>query len=424
MSGFITRILKFLDGLIISLIVLLSVCSCVWCSNSSIYKVGIMRYFFNWLVLDKLCYLMSLLTIVLWFILWIIGVKSLVLRLSVFSGLVTYITTKALIFWVFYELCIICTLYMLVVKSSYPERYLSSWYFGGYILLSSVPMLVCVCFISLYRGSFKFVSWPCFGVDKNINIIYIILLILFLTKIPVFPFHGWLPLVHAEARSPVRVILRGYIMKLGLVGLVRMCYRLVVRHMNVAIIIVLSYSVMFLIASMFEYDAKRWLAFLRLSHILLSICILISSRYLGDFYRFSYCFGHGLSVASAFLVIWWGYEIRGSRMWKILVKIIGGGFVLHVISGIIFLNICSFPPTLQFFGELWAVVGYLPFIDWFGLFFIIIYIFSGRLIGFIMYGLIICSPLELTYGYKGGLDHLLSCSLYLSLVNLLFFIVV
>lgn len=47
--------------------------------------------------------------------------------------------------------------------------------------------------------------------------------VLFITKIPLPPFHIWLPIVHAEARRAVSICLRGYIMKLGVLGVCRFC---------------------------------------------------------------------------------------------------------------------------------------------------------------------------------------------------------
>lgn len=83
-------------------------------------------------------------------------------------------------------------------------------------------MLLCLFCLSLEFGSFNLglwssVPWEGFGV-------VLLLSVLFITKIPLYPFHVWLPIVHAEASSPVSVCLRGYIMKLGLLGVFRFCF--------------------------------------------------------------------------------------------------------------------------------------------------------------------------------------------------------
>nr|AAG60024.1 NADH dehydrogenase subunit 4 [Schistosoma malayensis] len=423
MSGFFACFYWFLTGFIVAFVYLLIFYVWVWYSNCSMMILGVKNYLCGgWVILDNLSCLMLTLTLIICLVLWLVGVKSIILYVSIASSMVTYVVSNSLVFWFFYELSIISALYLLVTNSPYPERYISSWYFGGYIILGSVPLLVSICFIGLSNGSFNVINWS--SGNSEISSMYLLMVLIFLSKISVFPFHGWLPLVHAEASGSVSIILSGYIMKLGLVGLVRLCGCVLVDYLYGYSVFLLGYSVAYLIAAMLECDAKRWLAYLSLSHMLIGMCILLSSSYCGDYYTFIYCLGHGLSVCLSFMVIWFGYEISGSRNWSIVVKIIGGGLIMHVVAGFIFLNVCGFPPTLQFFGELWLVINYVTVSDFVCLVLVSIYIFSGSIIGFIIYGLVICSPGNVSYEYNGGLDNLLSCIIYLSLLNLFLFVVI
>nr|AJZ76842.1 NADH dehydrogenase subunit 4 [Schistosoma japonicum]ALV84558.1 NADH dehydrogenase subunit 4 [Schistosoma japonicum]ALV84726.1 NADH dehydrogenase subunit 4 [Schistosoma japonicum]ALV84774.1 NADH dehydrogenase subunit 4 [Schistosoma japonicum]ALV84798.1 NADH dehydrogenase subunit 4 [Schistosoma japonicum] len=423
MSRFTSCFSSFITGFVVTFIFLLIFYSSIWVSDSSMVMVGVKYYLCDGLVIiDTLSCLMIFLTSIIWLVLWLVGSKDIVLFISVFSAMITYVVSNSLVFWFFYELSIISALYMLIVGSPYPERYISSWYFGGYILLSSVPLLLGICFIGLNSGSFNVILWDKGDMCDSYGA-FLLIIVMFLTKIPVFPFHGWLPLVHAEASSPVSIILSGYIMKLGLVGLVRLCGWLLIDYIYYFSTFLLCYSVVYLVAAVFECDSKRWLAYLSLSHILIGVCILLTSTYCGDYLAFIYCLGHGLSVALLFMVIWFGYEISGSRNWGILVKIFGGGLIMHFIMGFVFLNVCGFPPALQFFGELWLVINYITLGDIISLLLVSIYIFSGSIIGFIIYGLVICSPINTSYEYSGGLDNFLFCIMYLSLLNLILFIV-
>lgn len=113
-------------------------------------------------------------------------------------------------------------LLVLILKSSpYSERYSAFWYFLGYIVFSSLPMLFVIFCLFGHTGELSFLNWG--RIDHREGLPVIFLCILFLTKLPIFPFQAWLPVVHAESSSIVSVCLRGYVMKLGLLGLVRLC---------------------------------------------------------------------------------------------------------------------------------------------------------------------------------------------------------
>lgn len=72
-------------------------------------------------------------------------------------------------------------------------------------------------------------------------------------------------------------------------------------------------ALLFFFCATRELDGKRWLAFLSLSHIMISsVCL-----YLGDFnlsgVSFLYCLGHGISAGVIFICLWGLYEVFGSR---------------------------------------------------------------------------------------------------------------
>lgn len=115
----------------------------------------------------------------------------------------------------------LCLLYLLFKESPYSERYTAFWYFGGYMFFSSIPMFMVFFFFGCKYSSFLFGDW-CFRLEDK-RCLYL-LVVLFVSKVPLFPFYGWLPVVHAEANSLVSVCLRGYIMKLGVLGLLRVCW--------------------------------------------------------------------------------------------------------------------------------------------------------------------------------------------------------
>lgn len=224
------------------------------------------------------------------------------LFLRVFFSVLCYCCFHSLWFWVFYELRIVTLLVLLATESPYSERYVALWYLVGYVVLGSLPMLVSLLFLSSVKGSFDFRLWSIKGSDLVLGLVCSGLGLLFITKIPLFPFHVWLPIVHAEASSPVSMCLRGYIMKLGLLGVYRFCSGLVSKFFptKAYVLICLLSSVFFFLCAVRELDAKRWLAFFSLGHIVVAMLCFVLGGWKTAGIGFIYCLGHGLSAAAMF----------------------------------------------------------------------------------------------------------------------------
>lgn len=154
---------------------------------------------------------------------------------------------------------ILLLLLLLVLESPYSERYIASWYLLGYVVLTSLPMLLCIFYLSLSWGRFNLRFWfdsyeGCVGSG-----VFAVLAVMFLTKVPLPPFHVWLPIVHAEASRIVSVCLRGYIMKLGILGICRFCSYLLpdVVLSNLYMVVALLLAVLFFFSATRELDGKR-----------------------------------------------------------------------------------------------------------------------------------------------------------------------
>lgn len=104
-------------------------------------------------------------------------------------------------------------------------------------------------------------------------------------------------------------------MKLGVLGLYRFCSMLLADFVfnSFYISVILLSSFVFFMASCRELDGKRWLAFLRLSHIMVFCFILRFSDFSKVNLSYYFCLGHGLSAGSVFLLLWLFYDLSGSR---------------------------------------------------------------------------------------------------------------
>jgi NADH-quinone oxidoreductase subunit M len=122
-----------------------------------------------------------------------------------------------------------------VEKHGMPGRIYSAWKFLIYTFLGSVFMLVGILIAYFNSGgtnaSLVYLSQHLVG--GNISflgitvgaqlLIFLLIFVAFAVKIPMFPFHTWLPDAHTDAPTEVSVILAGVLLKMGAYGLIRIC---------------------------------------------------------------------------------------------------------------------------------------------------------------------------------------------------------
>ncbi len=138
------------------------------------------------------------------------------------------------LFYVFWEVMLL-PMYFLIGLWGGPKREYAAIKFFLYTLFGSVLILVAILALYFNCGyTFNMVElaeiapaalsglvW--WGMSA-IKVIWILLFIGFAIKVPIFPFHTWLPLAHVEAPTAISVILAGVLLKMGLYGLFRINY--------------------------------------------------------------------------------------------------------------------------------------------------------------------------------------------------------
>ena len=140
------------------------------------------------------------------------------------------------LFYIFWEVMLL-PMYFLIGMWGGPQREYAAIKFFLYTLFGSVLMLVGI--LGLYFSCGKTfnilelveiapttlgtLTWWGFSAIK---VIWVLLFIGFAIKVPVFPFHTWLPLAHVEAPTAISVLLAGILLKLGVYGILRVNYGL------------------------------------------------------------------------------------------------------------------------------------------------------------------------------------------------------
>src|SRR6266566_5096070 len=126
-----------------------------------------------------------------------------------------------------------------VIKHGMPGRVYSAWKFLLYTFFGSVFMLIGILILYFNVGqtadmqylSTHFITGsvqiPLIGVTMSLQLLtFLLVYVAFAVKIPMFPFHTWLPDAHTDAPTEVSVILAGILLKMGAYGLIRVCLTL------------------------------------------------------------------------------------------------------------------------------------------------------------------------------------------------------
>nr|YP_009906241.1 NADH dehydrogenase subunit 4 [Azygia hwangtsiyui]QLH90210.1 NADH dehydrogenase subunit 4 [Azygia hwangtsiyui] len=342
-SGLVFSVLAFVTG--------------VWCLR--LVPSGVTGVFYAsgvWVV-DFVSFVLVLLSLCLWvslvFFIKLDSISSVFLFLSVFFSVSCYCSDHSLLFWVYYELSILFLLVLLILESPYPERYLASWYLLGYVVFTSLPMLLCFMYLSFVAGGCGLSLWGWSDFGGPSLVVLVCLCVLFMTKVPYFPFQAWLPVVHAESPTSVSVCLSGYIMKLGVLGMFRFCSFVLPGFIfsdAYTVLVLVVCVALFLVASR-EIDGKRWLAFLSLSHIsVVGLCFYCLGGGLFSI-PFYFCLGHGFSAGLVFVLLGCCYDVTGSRNWVVVKSAFGGSLCIRVLGVMSIFTAASIPPMATFFCE-------------------------------------------------------------------------
>jgi NADH-quinone oxidoreductase subunit M len=146
---------------------------------------------------------------------------------------------------------------------------------------------------------------------------YVALFVGFAIKVPLFPFHTWLPDAHVEAPTPISVILAGVLLKMGTYGMLRISFPIfpdAMRHFawELALLGVISMVYGALVA-MAQSDFKKLIAYSSISHMGIVVLGMASMNTQGMTGAVMQMFNHGTITAMLFLIVGVVYDRAHTR---------------------------------------------------------------------------------------------------------------
>jgi NADH-quinone oxidoreductase subunit M len=276
----------------------------------------------------------------------------------------TFVAFDLVLFFVFFELVLV-PMYFLIGLWGGPNREYAAIKFFLYTLFGSVFMLL--GFLAMYFSSdphtFDMIRLQQAGFDRGLQMVVFAGLFLgFAIKVPMWPFHTWLPDAHTEAPTVGSVLLAGVLLKMGTYGFVRIALPILpdaARAWAPAIGILAVIGIVYAsLACLAQRDLKRLIAFSSVGHmgfVMLGIATLTQVGINAAIYGMV---AHGVITGMLFFLAGSVHERYHTRE----IADIGGGMLQKVplLAGILaFTAIASLglPGLAGFWGEVFALLA-------------------------------------------------------------------
>jgi NADH-quinone oxidoreductase subunit M len=267
-------------------------------------------------------------------------------------------------FFMFWEVTLV-PLFFLIGQWGGAKRHAASLNFVLYTMGGSIFILVALIVIYRLTPGHSFAMTEMLSAGQQIGrteqaLLFAALLVGFGVKIPLFPLHGWLPLAHVEAPSPISILLSGVLLKMGAYGLLRITEMLPEGALVLQPWLVGLALMSILYGGLLAWrqsDLKAMIAYSSISHmgvVVLGISTLNEEGFLGAVLQMV---AHGLIAAALFLLVGLLYERTHTREvadYGALVRVMPKFTVFMTLA---LLAAMGIPGSVGFVAELHTIVA-------------------------------------------------------------------
>ncbi len=243
-----------------------------------------------------------------------------------------FVSLDLLVFYLFFEASLVPMFFLIGIWGGDNRIYAAVKFFvftmfGSLLMLAAIIALyyiyadqtglggtfdLTVILTALKNGSLKFSDIPQVG-----TLLFWAFAIAFMIKVPVFPFHTWLPDAHTEAPTAGSVILAAVLLKMGTYGLMRFNFTLFPDQSRewawLFIILAIIGIIYGALVAMVQPDVKRLVAYSSVAHMGFVILGMFSFTELGMQGALYQMLNHGVTTGALFLLVGFIYERRHTR---------------------------------------------------------------------------------------------------------------
>ena len=309
----------------------------------------------------------------------LIGIMSLSVKENVKNMIVTllflemtmvgvFVSLDAIIFYLFWELSLVPMLYIVGAWGG-PLRVYAAIKFFLYTFAGSLIMLVGMLFMAYtYHSltgvwSFALTDWYALVLPVSYQMwLFAAFFVGFAIKVPMFPFHTWLPYAHGQAPTIGSVILAAVLLKMGTYGFVRFSLPLFpdasvfwITPIAVLSIIMVIYTAMVAYA---QKDMKQVIAYSSVSHmgiVMLGIFAMNAEGIGGSVFQM---LSHGIVSGALFMLVGVIYDRRHTKMMDEFGGIAAIMPKYALVFGIMLMASVGLPLTIGFVGEFLVLIGF------------------------------------------------------------------
>jgi NADH-quinone oxidoreductase subunit M len=235
-----------------------------------------------------------------------------------------FLSLDLFLFYIFWDAMLV-PMYFLIGIWGYERRVYAALKFILYTMAGGVLMLIAIITLAYLHnqqaGSFTFDYLKLQGLTfapGTEALLFLAFTVAFAIKVPLFPFHTWLPDAHVEAPTAGSVILAGVLLKMGTYGLVRFSFPLFPHaavafapYLAVLAVVGIVYGAL---VSMVQPDLKKLVAYSSVSHlgfVVLGIAAMNMQGVQGAVYQM---LNHGVSTGGLFLIVGMLMDRRHTRL--------------------------------------------------------------------------------------------------------------
>lgn len=297
-----------------------------------------------------------------------------------------FISLDLFIFYFFFELILIPMFFLITAWGSRLRKIHAALQFFLYTLIGSLIFLIGLIYLNINYNTTDILVLQYLNISKNDQIfLWLTFFLAFAIKVPIYPFHLWLPEAHVEAPTTGSVLLAGILLKLGTYGFLKFFF-LILPYSSIFFLPIINmlcclgilYSSFTIIR---QIDIKKIIAYSSIIHMNYTILGLFNSSFLSFYGSFYLMLSHGIISSALFICVGYIYERYHTRIIYYYGNIVMIMPLLTIFFFLFTLGNIGFPGTSSFIGEFLIFIGifetnkFLAYLILFGLFISVIYSF-------------------------------------------------